>query len=54
MAYVQNVWSLTACVITFAVVVADVIVVVNLAVGTPGVCVELVNETMLRHRDHIT
>ena len=54
MACVQNVWPLTACVITVAVVVADVIIVVPLAVSTPRVCVEFLNETMLRHRDHIT
>ena len=54
MAYVQHVWSLTACVITVAVVVADVIIEVALAVHTPRVCAELVNETVLRHRDHIT
>ena len=54
MAYVQNVWPQTACVITVAGVVADVIIVVYLAVSTPRVCVEFLNETMLRHRDHIT
>ena len=54
MAYVQHVWSLTACVITVAVVVADVIIEVALAVHTPRFCAEFAIETMLRNRDHIT